>query len=434
MFLGGRSNWFRNLLGEYHDSNGNDDYVLQISIDDVQSEILNEVLNFIYTNRCLISLKNAPDLLVVAKRFELERLRKQIAEFLLSRLTVDNAIEMLVCAHEAGSETLKSACIRLINRHAEKIKRTEKWRTFKTEYVDLVPELYERRVERPGPQPQSYLPDVFSTAAAEEPPDSLRVLSQMYENPVKQRLVTPSPRILPAPVKPQNHPTSTVQQVPQHELRKEIKAAPQPPPAASSRQRANDSRSPPVKDQRAPMKKKTTPNPRRQTIQAPPAAVAAQPLMRTVFPTIREPSDVDVYRRPVNVYEKSAALPSTNQNSRSMYNQAPSRASPPPSMNYKVSARSPPPPPSLYKGPEKGTRGGSPMRLIEIQRSPTLSSLPPEERMTLARVISVETMEWSFLSLSLVLLQRKKELTRSKHSIAICVLYGRTINEDQSKN
>lgn len=343
-----------------------------------------------YTNRCVISLKNAPDLLVAAKRFEIERLRKQIAEFLLSRLTVDNSIEMLICAHEAGSETLKSACIRLINRHAEKIKRTEKWKTFKTEYVDLVPELYERRVERPPPQPPAYLPDVFSTTA-EEPSDSLRALSQMYQNPVKQRLVTPNPRILPVPSKQPNAAISTVQQVPHQELKKETRAGPHPaPPPQSTFQRANVSRSPPVKDQRTPMKKKSTPVPRRQTIPAP----AAPQLVRAVYPTVRESSDTDILRRPVNVYEKSTALPSNNQTSRVVYNQVTSRESPPPPTNYRITAaKSPPPPPTLYRTQEKTGRGGSPYRLIEIQRSPTLTSLPPEERMTLARVISVETME-----------------------------------------
>ncbi|CAF5174250.1 unnamed protein product, partial [Rotaria sp. Silwood1] len=63
-YIGGRSHWFRNLLGEHHDLETKGDYVLQISIDDVQSEIMNEILNFIYTNRCLISLKNSPDLLI----------------------------------------------------------------------------------------------------------------------------------------------------------------------------------------------------------------------------------------------------------------------------------------------------------------------------------------------------------------------------------
>ena len=308
---------------------------------------------------------------------------------------------MLICAHEAGSETLKSACIRLINRHAEKIKRTEKWKTFKTEYVDLVPELYERRVERPAHQPPVYLPDVFSTTA-EEPSDSLRALSQMYQNPVKQRLVTPNPRILPVPSKQPNAPITTVQQVPHHELKKETRAGPHPaPPPQSNFQRANASRSPPVKDQRTPMKKKSTPNPRRQSIPAPPAPPAPQ-LVRAVYPTVRESSDLDMLRRPVNVYEKSTALPSNNQSSRPVHNQATSRASPPPT-NYRTAAaaKSPPPPPSLYRAQEKTGRGGSPYRLIEIQRSPTLSSLPPEERMTLARVISVETMEWFSLSLSI---------------------------------
>ncbi|CAF4833123.1 unnamed protein product, partial [Rotaria magnacalcarata] len=70
------------------------------------------------------------------------------------------------------------ACIRIINRNAEKIKRTEKWKKFKADYVDLVPELYENRVERPPHAQQAFLPDVFSAPVML--PESIHALSQLY--------------------------------------------------------------------------------------------------------------------------------------------------------------------------------------------------------------------------------------------------------------
>lgn len=347
---GGRSAWFRHLLSQHHDSNTQDDYVLQISIDDVDSDVMNEILNYMYTNRCLISLKNAPDLLVASKRFELDRLTKQIADFLLSRLTVDNAIEMFVSAHESGSEALKLACIRLINRNAEKIKRTDKWRTFKAQYVDLVPELYENRVERPeGPQ-AVFLPDVFS--APPEPSGTLLTLSKLYENPVKQRLPSPTARILPPPTKTKQPHTQGQEALTQGT-------------SGHFTQRRDSIQSPPDGDRKTPMKKRAT----SMTRQRPPP-----PLTRTVFPTLKQNSEMDAYRRPVNVYEKSLALPGPTPKQQSFHTQLMQRQHPP----HVVT---------------KVSRAVSPRRVIEIRRSPSATDLQPEEHMALGRVVSVETMD-----------------------------------------
>lgn len=341
------------MLSQHHDSNTQDDYVLQISIDDVDSEVMNEILNYMYTNRCLISLKNAPDLLVASKRFELDRLTKQIADFLLSRLAIDNAIEMFVSAHESGSEALKLACIRLINRNAEKIKRTDKWRTFKTQYVDLVPELYENRVERPEGTQAVFLPDVFSAPA--EPSGSLLTLSKLYENPVKQRLPSPSARLLPAPTKAKQAQT-------QHPHAQEAITQ-----GASGHfvQRRDSIHSPPDGDRKSPVKKRAT----SMTRQRPPP-----PLTRNVFPSVRQNSEMDAYRRPVNVYEKSLALPAPTQKQQPFHAQLMQK-------------------PQQYQTVTKVSRAVSPRRVIEIRRSPSPTDLQPEEHMTLGRVVSVETMD-----------------------------------------
>ncbi|CAF1267600.1 unnamed protein product [Rotaria magnacalcarata] len=324
--LGGRSSWFRHLLGEYHDSNTNDDYVLQISIDDISSEVMNEILNFIYTNRCLISLKNAPDLLIAAKRFELEKLKSQIADFLLYRLTIDNAIEMLISAHEAGSDALKTACIHLINRNAEKIKRTEKWKTFKSQYTDLIPELYENRVENPTPVPQAFLPDVFTPQAF--PSDSIRALSQLYENPIQQRIATPRGGLRP-PRSRQNIPPHLLKSI---ELVQPNEYATDMPTGSYTQRIPNSTRRPSPQN------------------------------ARTMLPNIRQNSEVDVYRRPVNLFEPSQTIPTNNQ--RTFYTNAPRRG-------------------ALRKV-------GSPRHPINPLRSPPIDNTQADDDLTLTRVVSIE--------------------------------------------
>ena len=328
--LGGRSTWFRHLIGEYHESNTNDDYVLQISIDDIQSDVMNEILNYMYTNRCMISLKNAPDLLIAAKRFELDKLTKQIGDFLLHRLTIDNAIEMLICAHESNSEALKLACIRLINRHAEQIKRTEKWKTFKTQYVDLVPELYENRIEHPNAGQQPYLPDVFNQP--EFPSETLRSLSQLYENPVQQRLQTPTNTMGKKSNKGQQNILKSIQLADPNEY------ALDKPGGYYMPQRADSNLSGFTTDQGIPG------NNTRRTM---------PPIIRTVLPNIRQNSDTNIGRRPVNLYEPSQTLPAyNNNNQRSTYARIPT----PPSIRDVTPQRTTRYPPGSKNYPETLTR------------------------------------------------------------------------------
>jgi hypothetical protein len=313
---------------------------------------MNEILNYLYTNRCLISLKNAPDLLIAAKRFELHKLRKQIAEFLLSRLNVDNAIDMLISAHEAGSDALKSACIRVINRNAEKLKHTEKWKTFKTQYIDLIPELYENRVERPPHGAEAYVPDVFSGPVI--PSESLITLSQLYENPVKQRAASPSPRILIPPIKSQPM---------QHTQANETTTQGISIPFV----RDNRPTISPVAGRDGSIKKGTATNNTRRG----PAPQQAPPLTRTVFPTVKRPTEDDPYRRPVNIYEKSVALPTNNHKQQTVNNQIPQKP-PPPAPTKLAKAVSPKHVVERQRSQPatKSSRAVSPKHVAERQRSP----------------------------------------------------------------
>ncbi|CAF4158993.1 unnamed protein product [Rotaria magnacalcarata] len=365
----GRSAWFRNLLGEHHNLESQGDYVLQISIDDVKSDVMNEILNFMYTNRCLISLKNASSLLIVAKRFGLNKLVRQIGEFLLFRLTTDNALEMFVSAHESGSETLKAACIRIINRNAEKIKRTEKWKKFKADYVDLVPELYENRVERPPHAQQAFLPDVFSAPVML--PESIHALSQLYENPIKHRAPSPTSHVLPPPK--QRHKTlvhnSQFQGGQQsHGYEPITKEATGP-----FHQRNGTPRSA-VYGRESPVKKQVNNNNNHTNARRPvPSQPTGPHMTRPMFPAVKPSQQPDSYRRQVNVHGKNAPPPTNNQRQKNVNNQVQLRT--PPS----VSARLP--------------KTVSPTRYVDIRRSPAYASTSPEENVRLGRVVSVETME-----------------------------------------
>ena len=359
-YIGSRSPWFRNILAEHH-SLDSQNYVLQISMDDIESAVMNEILSFMYTNRCLISLKNASILLMAAKRFGLEKLRKQIVEFLIFRLNLDNALEILVNAHAAGSEALKSACIHLINRNAEKIKRTAKWKKFKTEHVNLVPDLYEDRVERPPQAKAIFLPDVFVKPALLS--ESFRTLTQLYDNPTKERV---TPQMLSS--QKQHDKSLPSFKINQKDSRirsnafiaKETSGGfPQP----------NRSQYSPVVGRDIPTKKRVIGNTGRQ----PAAQFAAPPLKRTNFPSVKQSGEFDPYRRPVNVNNKSFAGPTNNQKQKDLKS------------------------PILQKAhslvPTQELKYPSPKHMAVTRQSPALTDPSPVEQIKSLRAISVETME-----------------------------------------
>ncbi|CAF1393542.1 unnamed protein product, partial [Didymodactylos carnosus] len=288
--LGGRSTWFRNLISENHESNSNDDYILQMNIDDISSDTMNEILNYIYTNRCHIDLKNAPNLLLASKRFELEKLKKQISEFLSYRLTIENAIEFLICAHESNTLELKQACIRLINRHAEKIKRTEKWNKLKTDYVDLVPELYENRVD---PSVTTTFPDVFNKKPGSR--EGFSSLNEVYEHPpkpIQQQQQQQQLKILPSTRR-----TS---------LNKVNNSGPYP-----SQRNDSSASSVIVMDDPIPVKtwkNVSNNNTNKQNMNHKPPK--RRNSIRTVLPAVlTQNTEIDYHRRPVNVNEKSKSIP-----------------------------------------------------------------------------------------------------------------------------
>ncbi|XP_035210580.1 speckle-type POZ protein B-like isoform X2 [Stegodyphus dumicola] len=114
----------------------------KVDIIDMDPDVMEEMLRFIYTGKC-IKLKSMPnDLLAVAEKYSLERLKAMCEEELYKNITVDSVANLLVLAdfHNAGQ--LKSHAIDFIIMHAVKVIETPGWKIMAQARPQLVAEAY----------------------------------------------------------------------------------------------------------------------------------------------------------------------------------------------------------------------------------------------------------------------------------------------------
>lgn len=112
------------------------------SIDDIDSDVMQELLRFIYTGVSLNLDRMADDLLAAADKYQLERLKVMCEQSLCAGLTVENSCETLILAdmHTAGQ--LKAQAIDFINAHAADVMESAGWKTLVGSYPSLLAEAF----------------------------------------------------------------------------------------------------------------------------------------------------------------------------------------------------------------------------------------------------------------------------------------------------
>ncbi|KAJ0173976.1 hypothetical protein K1T71_010122 [Dendrolimus kikuchii] len=111
-----------------------------------ESEVLNEVLTFIYSDQ-VPKIDEIPDkLLVAADYYQLDRLKSLCEEALYKKLTFENAVEILHLAYLHSANTLLEHTLEFTKYgHAKAITKTEEWA--KISSVDLIKKMYEYNVD-----------------------------------------------------------------------------------------------------------------------------------------------------------------------------------------------------------------------------------------------------------------------------------------------
>ena len=102
----------------------------EVQIDDVEGEVVNKMLEYIYTGRLDGDISTVVHrLLFAADKYDLPELKFLCKERLLNDLTSDNAWDALVLAELHGAEQLRAAAVDVVlQKHGTEITKTAGWK------------------------------------------------------------------------------------------------------------------------------------------------------------------------------------------------------------------------------------------------------------------------------------------------------------------
>ena len=98
----------------------------ETEIEDATPAAFKALLRFIYTGHCEVGML-AEELLVAANKYDIQDLKEICAKELHKKLTVDNAVHLLILSDLHQTNDLKRAAIRFINKNAEYVMKTASW-------------------------------------------------------------------------------------------------------------------------------------------------------------------------------------------------------------------------------------------------------------------------------------------------------------------
>ena len=118
----------------------------ETEITDVTPAAFKALLQFIYTGHCQVGVL-AEQLLIAANKYDIQDLKNICDKKLRKKLTVDNAVRLLVLSDLHRANDLKEGAIRFINKNAEAVIKTPTWTGFTKTYPNLLAELYYNSIE-----------------------------------------------------------------------------------------------------------------------------------------------------------------------------------------------------------------------------------------------------------------------------------------------
>ncbi|XP_034471897.1 speckle-type POZ protein-like isoform X2 [Drosophila innubila] len=110
----------------------------RLTINELDPEVLTEMLLFMYTDKEPKLDNICKDLLAAANKYLLERLKNMCENFLLAKLTIENAAETLILANNQNACQLQAHTIDFINDHKSDVKQTTGWKEMTLNHPHIV--------------------------------------------------------------------------------------------------------------------------------------------------------------------------------------------------------------------------------------------------------------------------------------------------------
>jgi len=116
----------------------------RVTIRDVKDEVLKEMLTFIYTGESPNLHEMAEDLLAVADKYDLRRLKLMCEEALYAKISTENAADILILADLHSAERLKVQAVNFITIHAIDMIKTQVWKNIMiAKHPTLISEIFQ---------------------------------------------------------------------------------------------------------------------------------------------------------------------------------------------------------------------------------------------------------------------------------------------------
>ena len=118
----------------------------ETEIEDMTPAAFRALLRFIYTGHCEVG-NLAEQLLIAANKYDIQDLKEICVKELRMKLTVDNAVDLLILADLHQANDLKGGAILFINKNAAAVMKTPSWSDFPKTHPNLIFELYCKSIE-----------------------------------------------------------------------------------------------------------------------------------------------------------------------------------------------------------------------------------------------------------------------------------------------
>jgi len=114
-----------------------------VPIKDLERDVFQEMLQFIYTGETEKLSHMADDLLAAADKYQLDRLKVMCEEALASNLTVENVASILIIADMHNAAQLKKIALHFCSSNSNTVPTTEGWKQMVSQNPSLLSDAYE---------------------------------------------------------------------------------------------------------------------------------------------------------------------------------------------------------------------------------------------------------------------------------------------------
>ncbi|KZS09674.1 Uncharacterized protein APZ42_026064 [Daphnia magna] len=111
----------------------------KVCIKDIKPDIFKQLLHYIYSGRTSTELSEeiAQRLFVAADMYDIEDLKDECVQFLLTCIKLENAINLMAWAHVHAVDFLKEVALAYVARHGKEICKQDDWERLIKNYPDL---------------------------------------------------------------------------------------------------------------------------------------------------------------------------------------------------------------------------------------------------------------------------------------------------------